>query len=124
MVEIGVIAAGGALGAVMRFWVSSAVYAWLGRGFPWGTLSVNLLGSFIIGLAFVMLTERLMVGSEIRAFIMIGFLGAFTTFSSFSLETLALMQEGLLLKAAMNILISVVLCIIATWSGMLLVRLL
>ncbi len=124
MVEIGVIAAGGALGAVMRFWVSSAVYAWLGRGFPWGTLSVNLLGSFIIGLAFVMLTERLMVGSEIRAFIMIGFLGAFTTFSSFSLETLALMQEGLLLKAAMNILISVVLCIIATWSGMLLARLL
>jgi len=124
LVEIGVIAAGGALGAVMRFWVSSAVYAWLGRGFPWGTLSVNLLGSFIIGLAFVMLTERLMVGSEIRAFIMIGFLGAFTTFSSFSLETLALMQEGLLLKAAMNILISVVLCIIATWSGMLLARLL
>ncbi len=124
MVEIGVIAAGGALGAVMRFWVSSAVYAWLGRGFPWGTLSVNLLGSFIIGLAFVMLTERLMVGSEIRAFIMIGFFGAFTTFSSFSLETLALMQEGLLLKAAMNILISVVLCIIATWSGMLLARLL
>ncbi len=122
MVEIGVIAAGGALGAVMRFWVSSAVYAWLGRGFPWGTLSVNLLGSFIIGLAFVMLTERLTVGSEIRAFIMIGFLGAFTTFSTFSLETLALMQEGLLLKAAMNILVSVVLCIIATWSGMLLAR--
>jgi len=122
LVEIGVIAAGGALGAVMRFWVSSAVYAWLGRGFPWGTLSVNLLGSFIIGLAFVMLTERLTVGSEIRAFIMIGFLGAFTTFSTFSLETLALMQEGLLLKAAMNILVSVVLCIIATWSGMLLAR--
>ncbi len=122
MVEIGVIAAGGALGAVMRFWVSSAVYAWLGRGFPWGTLSVNLLGSFIIGLAFVMLTERLTVGSEIRAFIMIGFLGAFTTFSTFSLETLALMQEGLLLKAAMNILVSVVLCIMATWSGMLLAR--
>ena len=122
MVEIGVIAAGGALGAVMRFWMSSAVYAWLGRGFPWGTLSVNLLGSFIIGLAFVMLTERLTVGSEIRAFIMIGFLGAFTTFSTFSLETLALMQEGLLLKAAMNILVSVVLCIIASWSGMLLAR--
>ncbi len=122
MVEIGVIAAGGALGAMMRFWVSSAVYAWLGRGFPWGTLSVNLIGSFIIGLAFVLLTERLTVGSEIRAFIMIGFLGAFTTFSTFSLETLALMQEGLLLKAATNILVSVFLCIVATWSGMLLAR--
>ncbi len=122
MVEIGAIAAGGALGAIMRFWVSTAVYAWLGRGFPWGTLSVNLIGSFIIGFAFVMLMERLVLGSEIRAFILIGFLGAFTTFSTFSLETLSLMQEGLVLKAGMNILVSVILCIAATWSGMLLAR--
>lgn len=122
MGEIGAIAAGGALGAIMRFWVSSAVYLWLGRGFPWGTLSVNIIGSFIMGIAFVLLTERLILGSEIRAFIMIGFLGAFTTFSTFSLETLALMQEGLVLKAAVNILISVILCIVATWSGMMLAR--
>jgi len=120
--ELGAIAAGGAFGALMRFWVSNGVYAWLGRGFPWGTLSVNIVGSFVIGLAFVLLTERLSFGSEVRAFIMIGFLGAFTTFSTFSLETLSLMQEGLLLKAVVNILISVILCIIATWSGMMLAR--
>ncbi len=122
MGELGAIAAGGAFGALMRFWVSNGVYAWLGRGFPWGTLSVNIIGSFVIGLAFVLLTERLSFGSEVRAFIMIGFLGAFTTFSTFSLETLSLMQEGLLLKAIVNILISVILCIIATWSGMMLAR--
>ncbi len=122
MGELGAIAAGGAFGALMRFWVSNGVYAWLGRGFPWGTLSVNIVGSFVIGLAFVLLTERLSFGSEVRAFIMIGFLGAFTTFSTFSLETLSLMQEGLLLKAVVNILISVILCIIATWSGMMLAR--
>jgi len=120
--ELGAIAAGGALGAVMRFWVSGGIYAWLGRGFPYGTLSVNLIGSFIIGIAFVLLTERLTLGAEVRAFVLIGFLGAFTTFSTFSLETLILLQEGLLFKAAANILLSVLLCIIATWGGIILAK--
>ncbi len=122
MGELGAIAAGGALGALMRFWVSGGIYALLGRSFPYGTLSVNIIGSFFIGIAFILLTERLTLGAEIRAFILIGFLGAFTTFSTFSLETLLLMQEGLLLKAAGNILLSVLLCIIATWIGILLAR--
>ena len=122
MGELGVIAAGGALGAMMRFWVSGGVYAWLGRDFPYGTLSVNVIGSFFIGIAFILLTERLTLGSEVRAFILIGFLGAFTTFSTFSLETLMLLQEGLLVKAAGNILLSVFLCIFATWSGIILAR--
>ncbi|MCW8931027.1 MAG: fluoride efflux transporter CrcB [Gammaproteobacteria bacterium] len=122
MGELGAIAAGGALGAIMRFWVSSGIYSWLGRGFPYGTLSVNLIGSFFIGIAFILLTERLALGTEVRAFILIGFLGAFTTFSTFSLETLMLLQEGLLLKAAGNILLSVFLCIIATWVGIVLAR--
>ena len=122
MGELGAIAAGGALGAIMRFWVSGGIYAWLGRDFPYGTLSVNLIGSFFIGIAFILLTERLTFGSEMRAFILIGFLGAFTTFSTFSLETLMLLQEGLLFKAAANILLSVFLCIIATWSGIILAR--
>ncbi len=122
MGELGAIAAGGALGAVMRFWVSGGIYAWLGRGFPYGTLSVNLIGSFIIGIAFVLLTERLTLGAEVRAFVLIGFLGAFTTFSTFSLETLILLQEGLLFKAAANILLSVLLCIIATWGGIILAK--
>ena len=120
--EIGAIAAGGALGAVMRFWVSGGIYAWLGRDFPYGTLSVNLIGSFIIGIAFVLLTERLTLGAEVRSFVLIGFLGAFTTFSTFSLETLILLQEGLLFKAAANFLLSVLLCIIATWGGIILAK--
>ena len=122
MGEFGAIAAGGALGAIMRFWVSGGIYAWLGRDFPYGTLSVNLIGSFFIGIAFILLTERLTFSSEVRAFILIGFLGAFTTFSTFSLETLILLQEGLLIKAAGNVLLSVFLCIIATWSGIILAR--
>ena len=122
MGEMGAIAAGGALGAVMRFWVSNRVYAWLGRDFPYGTLSVNVIGSFLIGIIFVFLTERLTVGSEVRAFIMIGFLGAFTTFSTFSLESLFLLQEGQLTKAVMNVMINVILCISATWIGIIVSR--
>lgn len=116
------IAAGGALGAVMRFSMSNAVYSWLGRGFPYGTISVNLLGSFLIGICFVLLTEKLTMGSEVRAFILIGFLGAFTTFSTFSLETLTLLQSGFFIKALANILLSVFLCLIATWGGMVLAK--
>lgn len=122
MGELGAIAAGGALGAVMRFWVSGGIYAWLGRDFPYGTLTVNLIGSFIIGIAFILLTERLTLGAEVRAFVLIGFLGAFTTFSTFSLETLFLLQQGLLIKAAANILLSVLLCIVATWGGIIIAK--
>jgi len=120
--ELVAIAAGGALGAVMRFWVSTGVYSWLGRDFPYGTLSVNVIGSFFIGIAFVLLTERLTVGAEVRAFIMIGFLGAFTTFSTFSLESLFLLQEGLLVKAMGNVMLNVVLCLFATWGGIIVSR--
>ena len=124
MGELIAIAAGGSLGAVMRYGMSNAIYAWLGRGFPYGTLSVNVIGSFCIGIAFVLLTEKLTLGSEVRAFILIGFLGAFTTFSTFSLETLTLIQDGLLMKALANIFLSVLLCLIATWAGMVLARIL
>ena len=122
MGELVAIAAGGSLGAVMRYAMSNVVYSWLGRGFPYGTLSVNVIGSFLIGIAFVLLTEKLTLGSEVRAFILIGFLGAFTTFSTFSLETLTLLQQGSLVKAVANILLSVLLCLIATWGGMVLAK--
>lgn len=120
--EFGAIAVGGAFGAIMRFWVSGGVYAWLGRDFPYGTLSVNVIGSFFIGIASILLTEKLTLTAEVRSFVMIGFLGAFTTFSTFSLETLFLLQEGLLIKAAGNILTNVLFCIMATWGGMILAR--
>ncbi len=122
MGQVLAIAAGGALGAVMRFWVSSGVYALLGRAFPWGTLAVNVLGSLAMGFLFVFMLERLAVGAEWRAFVLVGFLGAFTTFSTFSIETLTLMQDALYLKAALNAVVSVVACIAAAMLGVILAR--
>jgi len=116
------IAAGGATGAVLRYWVSNGMYALLGRGFPWGTLAVNLLGSLAMGLLFVWLTERSSLGPEWRALLLVGFLGAFTTFSTFSLETLHLFTEAAYLKAALNMLVSVAACVLAAAAGMMLAR--
>lgn len=114
------IALGGAFGSVLRFLVSSGVYQWLGRGFPYGTLAVNLIGSFLIGfLTEVLILQRITFGVEYRAAILVGVLGGFTTFSSFSLETILLIEQGNLSKAGLNILISVCACLFATWLGLL-----
>jgi len=112
------IAAGGALGAVLRFGMSSAIYRILGREFPYGTLAVNILGSLLMGFLFVVLVERLALSAEWRAALLIGLLGAFTTFSTFSFETLALFENGELFKAFLNIILSVCLCLAATWLGL------
>ncbi|RMG32996.1 MAG: fluoride efflux transporter CrcB [Gammaproteobacteria bacterium] len=116
------IAAGGALGAVMRFGVSNAVYAWLGRGFPWGTLAVNVLGSLAMGFLYVLMIDRLAVGGEWRAFVLVGLLGAFTTFSTFSIETLTLIQDALYGRALANMLVSVLACVVAAFAGVVLAR--
>ena len=116
------IAAGGALGALMRYWVSTATYAWLGRDFPWGTLMVNVLGSFTMGVLYVLLLDRLTSGPELRAFVLIGFLGAFTTFSTFSIETFNLIEEAQIGKALLNAGGSVVVCVAAAWLGVILGR--
>lgn len=116
------IAAGGAAGAVFRFWVATAVYAALGRGFPWGTLAVNVLGSFAIGSLSVLLVERSALGPEWRAALLVGFLGAFTTFSTFSLETLNLIEQGSHWRALANTLASVVACVAAAWIGLIVGR--
>jgi CrcB protein len=116
------IAAGGAAGALARFWVSNGVYNLLGRGFPYGTLLVNVLGSLLMGLLYVLLLERLSVGPEVRGLLLVGFLGAFTTFSTFSIETLNLIEQAAYLKAVLNMLLSVLACVVAAWVGVILGR--
>ena len=118
MTQLAFIAAGGATGALMRYWLSNGIYALLGRGFPYGTLTVNVVGSLFMGFIYVFMIERMDVSVEWRAGLMIGLLGAFTTFSTFSIETLNLLESGEQLKASMNILLSVTLCILGCWLGM------
>jgi CrcB protein len=113
------VAVGGALGSVARYWCSGVVAHWFGESFPWGTLIVNVLGSFIIGL-FATLTApdgRLFVPSEARVFVMVGICGGYTTFSSFSLQTLNLARDGEWLGVGANVVLSVVLCLLAVWIG-------
>ena len=118
MSQIFAIAAGGAAGALLRFWVATGVYAWLGRDFPYGTLAVNGIGSLLMGLLYVLLVERGGVGVEWRAAILIGLLGAFTTFSTFSIETLELIEAREHDKALLNISLSVAICLLAVWMGL------
>jgi fluoride exporter len=113
------VAFGSALGGIARFWCSGFVAALIGETFPWGTLLINVIGSFVIGL-FATLTGvdgRLLVGSVTRQFVMVGLCGGYTTFSSFSLQTLNLINDGEWLHASANVVLSVVLCVIGVWVG-------
>jgi len=116
------VALGGALGTAGRYWLSGVIARSFGETFPWGTLIINVTGSFIIGF-FAALTGpdgRLFVSSNARQFVMIGMCGGYTTFSSFSLQTLNLMNNGEWYRAVGNIGASVVLCLIAVWAGVVL----
>ena len=116
------VAAGGALGSALRFLTSLWVHGLLGRGFPYGTLAVNVLGCLLMGLLFELFLERFASGGVLRAAVLIGFLGGYTTFSAFSIETLNLVEQGALAKAAINVAGSIILCIGATWIGIILGR--
>lgn len=111
------IAIGGSLGAVMRYLTSTSVHRLFGTDFPYGTLTVNVVGSLLMGFISILLLERLMVAEFWRPIIMIGFLGAFTTFSTFSMETFNLIEAGDMAKAFINVSINVFLCLGATWLG-------
>ena len=107
------IALGGAIGACLRWFVTARCELWFGKGLPFGTLAVNVAGSFLLGLFYVLMQHGEMTQSPQRAFFAIGLLGAFTTFSTFSYETLLLLQHGEWIKAFANIVLNVVLCLVA-----------
>ena len=112
------IALGGAFGASFRFYISQLILNWLGKGFPFATLAVNISGSLIMGALYGLIEQGVIEVSVYRTLIGIGFLGAFTTFSTFSLDTLLLIQQGDIFKATINILLNVGFCIIAAALGM------
>jgi fluoride exporter len=113
------VAAGGALGSVARFWLAAVMTALTGPRFPWGTLLINVLGSFVIGLvaALTLTPGRVGMHPDLRIFLMVGVCGGFTTFSAFSLQTLELLQSGDGWPAAGYVLSSVVFCLAAVWCG-------
>ncbi len=119
------VAAGGALGSLARYWVTGAVASLTGPRFPYGTLLINVLGSFVIGaVAGVTLTPaRMGMHPDVRIFLMVGICGGFTTFSAFSLQTLELLQTGDTAAAMLYIAASVVLCLAFVWFGWYLGRL-
>ncbi|HTI03097.1 MAG TPA: fluoride efflux transporter CrcB [Acidisoma sp.] len=110
------VAAGGAIGSMGRAWVGLLAARLFGIGFPWGTMIVNVLGSAVIGVfaATALSPSRTLLSPELRIFLMVGFCGGFTTFSSFSLQTFELLRDGRPGAALANILASVALCIAAT----------
>jgi CrcB protein len=117
------IALGGAGGALARHWLSTVVHASAQSHFPWGTLLVNVLGSFAIGIAYIAIVERGALHPDWRSVTMVGFLGAFTTFSTFSLETLALLENGQAVLAVGYVVASLVVCLLAVWGAATLMRL-
>ena len=118
------IAFGGALGALSRYWLTVSIERFNSTGFPLGTFVVNLLGSFLIGLLYIILMEKLSVADQWRPVIITGFLGAMTTFSTFSLDALLLFQQGHYNTALFYVLSSVMICIFAAYVGMQIARIL
>ncbi len=108
---------GGFLGSIARYGLASFVQTKTESLFPYGTMLVNVLGCFFIGLLMTLFQERIVVGENIRLFLIIGVLGGFTTFSSFSYDTFAMVKTGNLLGAGLNAGISLFGCLIATWIG-------
>ncbi|ATX82160.1 camphor resistance protein CrcB [Mariprofundus ferrinatatus] len=116
------VAIGGAAGAVMRWLMASGIQKMAGGAFPWGTFAVNAIGSFLLGFLFFWLIERSTVSEVARLALTVGFLGAFTTFSTYSLESVRLLQEGAVSLAFGNVIGQVVVCLTLTWLGIQIAR--
>ncbi|THB70482.1 MAG: fluoride efflux transporter CrcB [Gammaproteobacteria bacterium] len=114
LISIGI---GGAIGAILRYLVSGGVHTFMGKDFPYGTLSVNVIGSFVVGVLFVIFATNDTIPELLKISVLVGMLGAFTTFSTFSLDTFKLIETAAFSKAGVNIAINVVASIAATWFG-------
>jgi CrcB protein len=112
-----VVALGGAVGAIARYWLGGWISSRLPLQFPLGTFVINLTGSFIIGFFLTLISERIAVHANWRLLVAVGFVGAYTTFSTFEYETLKLIEDGNILSAALNVVLSVALGFIAVWLG-------
>lgn len=117
------IGCGGFLGAISRYLVSEWIYTVGGAGMPYGTLTVNIVGSFLLGITAQLIIAGNLLSSTASSFLGIGFLGAFTTFSTFSVQTLELLESGNPAKALLNILLNLSLCLIGAWGGLIIGRL-
>jgi CrcB protein len=117
MTTVALIALFGALGCLSRYYLSGWVYDLAGRAFPYGTLAVNVVGAYLIGLIMEFSLRSTLVSPNLRIGLTIGFLGGLTTFSTFSYETFRLLEEGSFLLVTVNVLVSVVVCLAFTWLG-------
>lgn len=122
MEQFAYIALFGALGCLARYFLSGWAYQLFGRGFPYGTLAVNVIGAFLIGLVMEFSIRSALVSPALRIALTIGFIGGLTTFSTFSFETFRLLEEGAFVVAFFNVLVSVVSCLACTWVGIVVAR--
>ena len=122
MGQLAAIMLGGAFGAVSRYGVSLLAVQLLGKGFPYGTLIVNVLGSLLMGFLSIYFLTKTNLDPMVRMAVLVGFLGSFTTFSTFSMDTLMLLESGAVAKGLLNIALSLSLSLLAVWIGMLIAR--
>lgn len=115
MINYILVSAGAAAGGAARYWLSNFVYKFLPANFPYGTLTVNVIGSFLLGFILFFISDRSLISPNLRLFLTIGFCGGFTTFSTFSYETINLIKNAEFLYASLNILFNVILCLAATY---------